>query len=474
MAKPTGWEQLHRDRRRKCRMISPAPPLALSPFLIYDATMSLSLSQLTIQKLANTRKWLLKRAEFWLYDLVGLPMALRYGLQRPKADPQQFLHRHFATNFWQWPFGVFRFILTIVLWPLALLGSTFIFTCWNGKAIKAQRGVGFIRQIYGQFKMATCHSIAPFWFYMFELYDPARAKLARLYLTAHETVGAAFEDLQPLSEQDKMADKVWFAAHCRTEHVRAVPVFLYFSGGEILTALSESTELPEVDLFVKPRQGNGGHSAERYDFEHGTYRMSSGLQYTKQELMQSLLQQSLKDDFIVQPRLVNHPALADISNDALSTVRVLTCRNEKGEPEATNVAFRMAVGSNSVVDNFHQGGLAAAVNMHTGAIGEASDIGMKPQMGWREVHPVSGIRFKDRVLPDWRKVLALAVEAHKAFPARTLVGWDVAMLIDGPMIIEGNGKPDLDIHQRVERAPLGNKRIAELIMFNLQKTQSQH
>jgi hypothetical protein len=184
-------------------------------------------------------------------------------------------------------------------------------------------------------------------------------------------------------------------------------------------------------------------------------------------LLAALLEQSLKDDFIIQPRLINHPEISDISNDALSTVRVLTCRNENGEPEATNVAFRMAVGGNSVVDNFHQGGLAAAVDMKTGAIGEASDIGIKPGMGWREIHPVSGVRFKDRILPDWKKVLELACKAHGAFPHRIMVGWDVAMLKDGPMIIEGNGKPDLDIHQRVEREPLGEKRIAQLVLFNL-------
>jgi len=32
----------------------------------------------------------------------------------------------------------------------------------------------------------------------------------------------------------------------------------------------------------------------------------------------------------------------------------------------------------------------------------------------------------------------------------------------------GNGKPDLDIHRRVE--PLGDQRIAELLAFNLRKS----
>jgi hypothetical protein len=43
------------------------------------------------------------------------------------------------------------------------------------------------------------------------------------------------------------------------------------------------------------------------------------------------------------------------------------------------------------------------------------------------------------------------------------------MLADGAMIIEGNGKPDLDIHQRAERRPAGDSRIAHLLAHNVRK-----
>lgn len=422
--------------------------------------------------LGKARKWFLDHAEFWVYDVVGLPMALKrvFNTSPQSSDPAEFIHRFHARAFLKLPFGPLRLLLTVIAWPFALIVAIAVFTIWNGRAIAARSGVSVTQQIAMQLDAAVRHSIAPFWFYMFEFYDQNRANNAAHYLLAHETIGPAFEVLQPQSAHDKMADKVWFAAYCKTHNVHAVPVFLYLSGGKILPALSQETELPDTDLFVKPRQGNGGHNAERWDWStNGHYHNSTGETLSKSELLATLLQQSLHDDFIIQPRLVNHSALADISNDALSTVRVFTIRNESGEPEATNVAFRMAIGANSVVDNFHQGGLAAAVDMATGKIGAASDIGIKPNMGWREVHPVSGTRFKDRILPDWYAVVELARIAHKAFPDRVMVGWDVAMLQDGPMIIEGNGRPDLDIHQRVERAPLGNTRVAELIVFNLQK-----
>jgi hypothetical protein len=411
------------------------------------------------------RKAFLTRAELWVYDLVGLPMAVRYAFGHGNA-----LHQFYATRFWQLPMGPLRGLVTLIIYPFALIAAIILFTIWNGTAIRERSGISISKQIWRQLKMALSHSIAPFWFYMFELYQPENAARAEDYLMAHETIGPAFTLLQPKDGVDMLPDKVWFAKHCYDMNVRTVPVLLYLSAGQILAAASQITNLPARDLFVKPRQGNGGHHAERWDYvDQDSYRNSSGKILSRDELLAALLQQSLNDDFIIQPRLINHGALVDISNDALSTVRVLTCRNEQGQPEATNVAFRMAVGGNSVVDNFHQGGLAAAVNMKTGTIGEASDIGIKPGMGWREVHPVSGLRFKGRILPDWQKVLELACEAHKAFPHRIMVGWDVAMLQDGPMIIEGNGKPDLDIHQRVERAPLGDKRISELVMFNLNK-----
>jgi hypothetical protein len=131
----------------------------------------------------------------------------------------------------------------------------------------------------------------------------------------------------------------------------------------------------------------------------------------------------------------------------------------------------MAIG-NSVVDKFHQGGLATEVNLETGVIGIASDIGIRPNVGWRDTHPISGARFAGRTLPHWPGVVALAVQAHEAFPERIVVGWDVAMLADGAMIIEGNGKPDLDIHQRAGRGPAGNARIAHLLAFNLGKAKA--
>ncbi len=417
-------------------------------------------------------KALLRAAEAFAYLVAGLPMALRHpfaGVPRAGLPPADYLHRYYAASYWRLPLGPLKALVAGLVWPIALTVAVIVFTRKNGRAIAQRSGVSITAQVLGQVEMAARHAIAPFWYYMFELYLPERKKQAALYLTAHETIGPAYSLLQPPEGADGMDDKIWFAEHCHEQGVRAVPVLMHFSGGSSRPLKGGREVLPEADLFVKPRSGSGGHRMERWDFiGGGRYRNAHGEVLGAEALVEKLRRQSLKDDFLVQPRLANHPALDDISNGALATVRLLTCRNEKGQPEATSAAFRMAIG-NSVVDNFHQGGLATEVNLATGVIGIASDIGITPEVGWRETHPVSGARFAGRTLPHWPDVVALAVKAHEAFPHRVVVGWDVAMLADGAMIIEGNGKPDLDIHQRAGRGPAGNGRIAHLLAFNVGK-----
>jgi hypothetical protein len=417
-------------------------------------------------------KAVLRGAEAFAYTFAGLPMALRYRgrfrdpATRPAAD---YIHGYYATRYWRLPLGPIKTLVAAVTWPIALVVAIVIFTRRNGKAIAARNGVSVMQQAMGQVDMAARHSIAPFWFYMFELYLPERRRQAALYLTAHETIGPAYELLQPPPGADGMDDKIWFAEHCLEQGVRAVPVLMHFSGGERQPLKGGVEELPDSDLFVKPRSGSGGHRMERWDaMGGGRYRNAFGEVMDRAALIDKLARQSLRDDYLVQPRLANHPALDDISNGALATVRLLTCRNEEGRAEAVNAAFRMAIG-NSVVDNFHQGGIATPVDLATGEIGIGSDIGIRPDVGWRESHPVSGARFAGRVLQHWQEVVALAVKAHEAFPDRVIVGWDVAMLADGACIIEGNGKPDLDIHQRAERKPLGEARIADLLVLNVER-----
>jgi hypothetical protein len=94
-------------------------------------------------------------------------------------------------------------------------------------------------------------------------------------------------------------------------------------------------------------------------------------------------------------------------------------------------------------------------------------MGLKPTTRWHDVHPVTGGRITGRIVPYWPEVIALVREAHAKLGDRVVIGWDVAVLEDGPVIVEANGLPDQDILQRIHKAPLGTARLGQLLAHHL-------
>jgi hypothetical protein len=127
----------------------------------------------------------------------------------------------------------------------------------------------------------------------------------------------------------------------------------------------------------------------------------------------------------------------------------------------------MAVGGNHVVDNFHAGGIAAAINLETGLLGPASNLGADASLGWLDTHPNSGAAIRGRPVPDWVQLAPFVERAHQVFSERVLIGWDVAVTAQGPMLVEANGSPDLDIMQRCARRGFMEGRLGELLAYHL-------
>jgi len=339
--------------------------------------------------------------------------------------------------------------------------------------------------MWEQAVVMVTRSILPPWYYIFELHDDGKRRRAGEYLHRFETKRFAYEFLrrtnggEPLPavrSTEALSDKALFTGRCRDYQLPAIPVLMVLKDGEIVQRDTNGSLLPPIDLFIKLIRGTGGRGAERWSYRgDGRYEDSRGHVLSAAALVARLqvLTLTARKGYIVQPRLVNHRDIADLSNGALTTVRVMTCRNERGDYEVTNAAFRMAQGANTVVDNFHAGGILAKADIGTGVLGRATDgaLALGPGTGWCERHPDTGGQILGRRLPLWPQVVDLVRRAHAtAFSDHVVIGWDVAILDDGPRLVEGNKGPDLDLVQRSHGEPLGNTRFGELLAYNLRRS----
>jgi hypothetical protein len=356
--------------------------------------------------------------------------------------------------------------------------TALVYTYRLGASVRAQCGKTQLRQLREQIAIMRRCRVAPKYYYMFELWRSARAVEAAQYLQRGETKGAAYKMLRrqsaplaadELDDSQRLSDKLVFHNRCRALGLPTAPVVFAATGGKSEPIPGMTTDLPAGDLFIKPRKGSGGVGASRWLYEAGGYRGKDGTVLSADALRQSLLERSRRRDLIVQPRLANHPALADLNCGTLATVRVVTCRNELGGFEVTNAAFRMPRSAQSVVDNFHAGGIAASVDIAAGTLGAATDMGLNPATAWFSAHPTTGADIVGRHLPDWMALRELAETAHRHFDSYAVIGWDIALLEDGPCIIEANGAPDLDIIQRTAQRPLGSERLGRLMAWHLRR-----
>ena len=62
-------------------------------------------------------------------------------------------------------------------------------------------------------------------------------------------------------------------------------------------------------------------------------------------------------------------------------------------------------------------------------------------------HPDTDAQITGAVLPIWQEALDLALNAQSLLKQVPLIGWDIAISNNGPLIIEANETPDLALMQ---------------------------
>ncbi len=380
--------------------------------------------------------------------------------RRARAD----LRRYVLRGTLRRPFNT-RFYVEAVR-PVMFLVRT-LWCLWRfGRAIAAA-GRPLALQAIDMLRLGWGEGIDPILYPTLELYRPERRHWADHALSRFEIGNGLLRRLhklrpKPHGARINLGDKLAFHACCRAHDLPSPRILIHASAG-VLGWLEAADEAAlDRDLFIKPRQWRGARgSLWLQRVAPYTWRTKQGAIWDRRALFDHLRRTSLTRDMLLQERLVNHPAIADLADQSLIALRVITCLDERDAPIITHAMLRVL---SKLEPRWHSNREhAAAIDLASGRLGRmCNDKDLWPGC-WSDRHPVTGAQVAGRPLPDWPQIRALAEHAQRVFADRMLVGWDIALTPAGPVILEGNSYPDMHFLQRVHEQPIGRSPLGPQI-----------
>lgn len=151
----------------------------------------------------------------------------------------------------------------------------------------------------------------------------------------------------------------------------------------------------------------------------------------------------LLEDYVVQ-----HHIMSELYPHSVNTCRIVTLLKNN----EVHVLFAVIrIGNNGkVVDNMHNGGMSAPIDVATGTV---TCPACDSKGNTYEVHPMTSCPIKGFTVPYWKEAVELCKKASLVTPQIRYCGWDVAITEEGPLFIESNHMPSYDLSQCPAHTP---------------------
>ncbi|TWT05035.1 sugar-transfer associated ATP-grasp domain-containing protein [Reyranella sp. CPCC 100927] len=366
-----------------------------------------------------------------------------------------------------------------VLRQVEAVGMVILFGSRIGPRVRQAVGTPLMRQFADLLRMGVLQGIDAVSYYLFELYRPDGRARAAYYLTRRETKNGLFAALNALQPRDDtiahdLTDKAAFGAACAAAGIATPPILLTAIDGQV--SWRDDITAFDRDLFAKLMRGRGTkktgqfHRVAPFDYVDRQGRLLSLDEIVDDMRRQSLTMVGTKTvPVILQPRLYNHPDLADLAKDSLMVIRAVTCLDRDGAPEVTHAMLRILAKIEPDWDTRPDAEYGAAIDVETGDLGWLTGDDPETCLAWYDSHPVTGAPVLGRRIEQWPALRELALRAHRVFRRRIVIGWDLALTTDGPMVVEGNSNMDVSFIQRAYREPIGRSRLGELLGYHLSR-----
>lgn len=185
----------------------------------------------------------------------------------------------------------------------------------------------------------------------------------------------------------------------------------------------------EKEILVKPCEANKGEGIRKICF--------ADIADTK-ALYDKLRKENVQVEGFVKP----HP-LMKFNAKCVNTIRVMSILDKNGKCDILKTILRVGVGD-SIVDNYHAGGVIYSVDSETGIIDHPGQSRFKDGV---LVQPLTDIVMVGQKLPNWDILLNVVKSAHESIPECRYIGWDVAITENGVVLIEANHDPDYELYE---------------------------
>lgn len=197
--------------------------------------------------------------------------------------------------------------------------------------------------------------------------------------------------------------------------------------------------------FCKPMDGQCGGGVFKLLVEDD-YAEIDGESLSLVEARRSLVDFFSSGFYLIQTLVIQHPDVSKIYDKSVNTIRLITVYDKKNDEVITlSAILRVGVHGNTV-DNWAKGGLVVGIDLDKGVLKEYAYFkhgnGTKTQ-----VHPDTGFVFKGFSIPYCHEAVRLAMALHERLKSIVIIGWDIAITVDGPLLIEGNDNMEISLNQ---------------------------
>ncbi len=214
------------------------------------------------------------------------------------------------------------------------------------------------------------------------------------------------------------------------------------------------------EFVVKPARGAGGNGILVISGREGrTFFTPGGKQLTVEHLRRHIADIIFGvysfdklDVAVVEPRLTPDAFFASLYPHGLSDIRLVLV-----DDVLSLSMLRIPTAQSDGKANLHQGAIGIAVNVKNGLTYRARHRGRNVS-----VHPENDIPLIYQQVPSWTEVVRIAVQTARALPLKYL---GVDMVIDnvlGPLVLEVNARPGIEIQNVTGKSLLDFRQNANL------------